>query len=66
MHEMIDRILLKDYRKRPSIDEILNSPSMQDKMKLYGYTSVRSEELKVRKPSAITPTVAPGIKPYAK
>ena len=46
---MIDRILMKDYRKRPSIDDILNSATMIDKMKLYGYTPVRSEDLKIRR-----------------
>ena len=65
MHDIIDRLLLKDHRKRPSIEEILNLPSLQDKMKLYGYSAVSSEELKVSKAAENT-TPGGGIKPYNK
>ena len=34
---MIKLLLLKDYRRRPGITEILNMNSMKQRMQLYGY-----------------------------
>jgi NIMA (never in mitosis gene a)-related kinase len=36
--EMTRLLLLKDFRKRPGIVEILNMESMKQRMQLYGYT----------------------------
>ena len=38
LHKLISLLLLKDYKKRPSIAEIFDMSSMKEKMKLYGYT----------------------------
>ena len=35
---MVSELLLKDYKKRPSITDILNKKSMKTKMALYGYS----------------------------
>lgn len=37
MKEMVRQLLLKDYKKRPSIAEVLNMASMRQKMHVYGY-----------------------------
>jgi hypothetical protein len=42
---MIDKLLLKDQRARPGIQEILESETMKEKMKLYGYSMPTAEEL---------------------
>lgn len=34
---MVDFLLSKDYKKRPSIQEILNTPIMQEKSNYFGY-----------------------------
>lgn len=42
---MVDKLLTKDQRVRPSIHEILNFDSMKEKMKLYGYSMPTAQEL---------------------
>ena len=44
---MIDNLLIKDYRKRPEIDEILNSPVMIERMKKLQIECPTSESLKI-------------------
>ena len=44
---MIDNLLIKDYRKRPEIDEILNSPVMIERMKKFQIECPTSESLKI-------------------
>lgn len=41
-------MLIKDYRKRPSIEEILKFDCIVEKMKLYGYIVPSQEELKIK------------------
>lgn len=50
LRNMVDALLLQDYRKRPSVQEILNSNTMQEKMKAYGYTATAESELKIKTP----------------
>ena len=47
LQEMIDNLLIKDYRKRPDIDEILNSPVMIERMKKLQIECPTSESLKI-------------------
>ena len=47
LHELVDKLLIKDYRKRPTIEDILNYESIQEKMKLYGYSAPAPHELKI-------------------
>ncbi len=44
---MVDKLLQKSTSARPSMQEILNFSSMQEKMKLYGYSMPASDELKL-------------------
>ena len=37
LQELVRQLLLKDYRKRPGIAEILEFSSMKSRMQLYGY-----------------------------
>lgn len=37
LSDMIKQLLLKDYKKRPGMQEILQMESMKKRMKLYGY-----------------------------
>jgi hypothetical protein len=48
-------MLVKDYRKRPTIEDILRSDCITEKMRLYGYTVPSSEELKIKKTSTGQP-----------
>lgn len=47
LHEMVDRLLLKDYRQRPAIMDILSTSIVVEKMKKYGYTMPSEGELKI-------------------
>lgn len=47
LHEMVDRLLLKDYRQRPAIMDILSSATMVEKLKKYGYTVPSEGELRI-------------------
>ncbi len=47
LHEMVDRLLLKDYRQRPAIMDILSSATMAEKLKKYGYTVPSEGELRI-------------------
>lgn len=38
LRHMVNQLLLKDYKKRPSIQEIMNFDSMKKRMQLYGYS----------------------------
>lgn len=40
---MVDSLLCKDYKKRPSIQEILNMPVMQEKAGYFGYGIAKPE-----------------------
>jgi hypothetical protein len=44
---MVDRLLLKDYRQRPAIMDILSSATMVEKLKKYGYTVPSEGELRI-------------------
>lgn len=44
---MVDRLLLKDYRQRPAIMDILSTASMVEKIKKYGYTVPSEGELRI-------------------
>jgi NIMA (never in mitosis gene a)-related kinase len=46
---MLDKLLTKDFRKRPGLDEILSTSPMKEKMQMYGYEHVSSEDLKIKK-----------------
>ena len=43
---MVDKLLTKDYRARPDIEQILRYDSMMEKMRLYGYDLPSIEQLK--------------------
>jgi NIMA (never in mitosis gene a)-related kinase 1/4/5 len=47
LHEMVDRLLIKDYRKRPAIDEILKLPAMSERMARMNYEVPSFESLKM-------------------
>ncbi len=47
LKEVVEKLLTKDYRKRPDIEQILRFDSMVEKMKLYGYTLPSLESLKI-------------------
>ena len=47
LHEMVDRLLIKDYRKRPAIDEILKLPAMAERMARMNYEVPSMESLKM-------------------
>jgi NIMA (never in mitosis gene a)-related kinase 1/4/5 len=49
LSEMIEMLLKKDYRQRPSIDQILEMTSMKEKMRMFDYTHTPSEVLKLKK-----------------
>ena len=38
LRHIVNQLLLKDYKKRPSIQEILQNEAMKKRMQLYGYT----------------------------
>lgn len=44
--ELVDKLLTKDYRTRPDIEQILRFDSTSEKMRLYGYTLPKAETLK--------------------
>jgi hypothetical protein len=46
---MLDKLLTKDFRKRPGLDEILSTSPMKEKMQMYGYEHISSEDLKIKK-----------------
>ena len=46
-------MLVKDYRKRPTIEEILRMDSIAEKMRLYGYSMPSSDELKFKQVQAV-------------
>jgi len=46
LKEVVEKLLTKDYRRRPDIEEILRFESMTEKMRLYGYTLPAAESLK--------------------
>jgi hypothetical protein len=46
---MIEMLLKKDYRQRPSVDQILEMSSMREKMRMFDYKHTPSEVLKVKK-----------------
>lgn len=48
LHEMVDRLLIKDFRQRPTIEQILHMDSMAEKMRLYGYEVPTAEALKIK------------------
>ena len=47
LKELVDKLLTKDYRQRPDIDQILRFDSVLEKMRLYGYEAPSSESLKI-------------------
>ena len=46
---MVDKLLTKDYRVRPDIEQILRLDSMTEKMRLYGYQVTPIEQLKINR-----------------
>lgn len=60
LHELVDKLLIKDYRKRPTIEDILKYECIVEKMKLFGYSAPAPDELKIArgKPDSrnVTPT----------
>ena len=48
LSDVVDKMLVKDYRKRPSIEELLRYECVAEKMKLYGYTVPSTDELKIQ------------------
>lgn len=47
LQEMVDKLLTKDYRQRPDIDEILRHPAVVERMKKLGIEPPRSDQLKI-------------------
>ena len=47
MKQMIEALLKKDTRKRPSLNEVFKMPSMRERMKQYGY-SLDEHEAKIQ------------------
>jgi len=47
LKELVEKLLTKDYRKRPDIEQILRLDSMTEKMRLYGYEAPSAESLKI-------------------
>ena len=43
---MVEKLLTKDYRKRPDIEQILRLESVAEKMRLYGLEVPSLESLK--------------------
>jgi hypothetical protein len=64
---MLDKLLTKDFRKRPGLDEILSTSPMKEKMQMYGYEHISSEDLKIKKgaPAKTPQASAPSQKPVA-
>ena len=50
LREMVRMLLLKNYKKRPSMAEILNTDEMKKRMQLYGYSS--SDQIPSQVPGA--------------
>jgi hypothetical protein len=46
---MIDNALIKDFMKRPSIEDILGMECMKEKIRAFNYSEVMSETLKIKK-----------------
>lgn len=46
LKDLVDRLLTKDYRKRPDIEEVLRMDSVVEKMRQYGYEKPSAESLK--------------------
>ena len=46
LSSMVDSLLCKDYKKRPNIQEILETLIMSEKCQYFGYTIPKSIELK--------------------
>jgi len=47
MTNMINSLLTKSQKERPSIEQILRSPTMTEKMKAYGYSLPNEDDLKI-------------------
>lgn len=45
---MVEKLLTKDYRQRPDIEQILRYDSMTEKMRMLGYSLVPIEQLKFK------------------
>jgi len=45
---MVDKLLCKDYKKRPSIQEILEMVVMTEKATYFGYTIPKATDLKAQ------------------
>lgn len=46
LKDLVDKLLTKDYRIRPDIEEVLSMDSVQEKMRLYGYEKPSADTLK--------------------
>lgn len=49
LKDMVDKLLTKDYRVRPDIEQILRYDCMTEKMRLYGYQVIPIEQLKINR-----------------
>jgi len=45
--ELVDKLLTKDYRQRPDIEQILRLDCITEKMRLYGYVLSPIQSLKI-------------------
>ena len=45
--ELVDKLLTKDYRQRPDIEQILRLDCITEKMRLYGYVLSPVQNLKI-------------------
>lgn len=57
---MIDALLIKDYRQRPDIEQILRHPAMSERMKKMSIELPSTESLKIApKKTKDTPKMIP-------
>lgn len=47
MKDLVNKLLTKDYRTRPDIEQVLRMDSVAEKMRLYGYELPSVESLKL-------------------
>lgn len=56
---MVDKLLIKDYRQRPDIEEILRHPAMVERMKKLSIELPTSDSLKIAPKKPKEPKMVP-------
>lgn len=59
LQEMVDKLLIKDYRQRPDIEEILRHPAMVERIKKLSIEIPTSESLKIAPKKPKEPKMVP-------